>query len=102
MITGDSPLTACEVARELKMTTKPTLILQQDHKTGSMFWLSIDETFKQDFALPVPKDLVEKYDFCLSGDTLTTVLSDPKADEIIKHAVVYARTSPEQKVRFFQ
>jgi cation-transporting ATPase 13A1 len=102
MITGDSPLTACEVARELKMTDKPTLILQRDHTNPNhMFWLSIDEDFRQDFKLPVPKDLVDKYDFCITGETLTEVLANPKADEIIKHTVVYARTSPEQKVRAF-
>lgn len=36
MITGDNTLTACSVAHELQITTKPTLILQisEDKKSG--------------------------------------------------------------------
>lgn len=34
MITGDNPLTACHVAKELKMTRKEMLILEKPNALG--------------------------------------------------------------------
>lgn len=46
MITGDSPLTACHVARQLKMVVRDhTLIFNP----VTMNWESIDETIKLPF-----------------------------------------------------
>ena len=70
MITGDNALTACHVARELRMTRrKHTLLLDVDEEQ----WRSVDGSVK----LPLYDDkLSEKqrkrqlaeYDICLTGD----------------------------------
>ncbi|CAH1104950.1 unnamed protein product [Psylliodes chrysocephalus] len=67
MITGDNPLTACHVAKELKFTTKTTLILTQSKE--SYIWRSINETKE----LPLEydyKNLTKEYDLCITGDGL--------------------------------
>jgi Cation transport ATPase len=70
MITGDNPLTACHVAKELEFTTKQAgvLVLTADFKE-QWTWRSIDETL----SLPLePKnlsrDLLDVYDLCLTGE----------------------------------
>lgn len=73
MITGDNPLTACHVAKELLFTQKKggTLILtRQFEKENSWAWQSIDETK----ILPLEENLhncdklTETYDLCVTGD----------------------------------
>ena len=69
MITGDNPLTACHVAKELRFTQKPkTLILTEIEKEG-WAWESIDQTQRLS-VLPQKtyKDLVSKYDLCVTGE----------------------------------
>eukprot|EP00058_Branchiostoma_floridae_P006964 XP_002592452.1 hypothetical protein BRAFLDRAFT_68938 [Branchiostoma floridae] len=87
MITGDNPLTACHVARELRFTRCPkTLVLTPPVDQDSEWhWLSVDEKV----TLPmVPqqgaKELIGKYDLCLTG-------------EILPHVKVFARVAPKQK-----
>ena len=72
MITGDNPLTACHVARELKFTQKPkTLVLTPSEQTDltKWAWLSIDQTVKEPLETQNhPRDLASKYDLCLTGE----------------------------------
>ncbi|KAG5897443.1 hypothetical protein JTB14_002704 [Gonioctena quinquepunctata] len=96
MITGDNPLTACHVAKELKFTTKPMLILTQNEQTFE--WQSIDETQK----LPLEydyKNLVKQYDLCITGDGLNYLKDNFNAflNLILPHVTVYARFAPKQK-----
>ena len=66
MLTGDNPLTACHVAKELKITHKKTLILTQE-SDGQWVWQSVGGTNK--IAMETsPAQLGDKYDLCLSGD----------------------------------
>nr|MBE5724996.1 putative cation-transporting ATPase 13A1 [Cucujiformia] len=95
MITGDNPLTACHVSKELKFTSKPILNLV---KNEDWTWESID----QDVKLPLEYDykiLTKKYDLCVTGDGLNFLNSNyPKfLHLIIPHVSVFARTAPKQK-----
>ncbi|PSN36028.1 Manganese-transporting ATPase 13A1 [Blattella germanica] len=100
MITGDNPLTACHVAKELRFTHKPkTLILTEVERDG-WAWESIDQTQR----LPILpqkgyKELVSKYDLCVTGEGLTFLSEQHKQFlyQILPHISVFARVAPKQK-----
>nr|MBE5724992.1 putative cation-transporting ATPase 13A1 [Cucujiformia] len=95
MITGDNPLTACHVSKELKFTNKPILILTKDE---NWMWQSIH----QDAKLPLDydyKQLTKKYDLCITGDGLSFLKNTYPAflKLILPHVTVFARFAPKQK-----
>lgn len=64
MITGDNPLTACHVAKQLKMASKDiTLILNPE----TFNWESIDSTVKHPFETTDDRQLISEYDLCVTG-----------------------------------
>ena len=71
MITGDNPLTACHVAKELHIATKKLLVLQQQEiGGGAWMWESVSggtthplETDKSSI-----RQLGTKFDLALTGD----------------------------------
>nr|NVI71713.1 putative cation-transporting ATPase 13A1 [Cucujiformia] len=95
MITGDNPLTACHVSKELKFTTKPLLNLV---KNEDWFWESIEQgvkfTLEYDYKL-----LTKKYDLCITGDGLTFLKNKYPTflKLILPHITVFARFAPKQK-----
>uniref|UniRef100_A0A671T4F2 Endoplasmic reticulum transmembrane helix translocase n=1 Tax=Sinocyclocheilus anshuiensis TaxID=1608454 RepID=A0A671T4F2_9TELE len=97
MITGDNPLTACHVARELHFIQKEhTLILQQSPTEWQ--WVSIDCSV----CLPLPtssvSDLVRRYDLCVTGEGLARLTYEPRLlNALLPHVRVFARVSPKQK-----
>jgi cation-transporting ATPase 13A1 len=96
MITGDNPLTACHVAKELKITTKTTLNLTEN--PDEWVWESIDQSEH----LPLEYDyktLIKKYDLCITGDALTYLRQHFGAflNLILPHIKVFARFAPKQK-----
>nr|NVI71718.1 putative cation-transporting ATPase 13A1 [Cucujiformia] len=96
MITGDNPLTACHVSNELKITSKPILILEREEH--DWLWSSIDKTVKH----PLEHDyvpLTKKYDLCITGEGLTFLRSHyPEFLKLILPRVaVFARFAPKQK-----
>ncbi|XP_060069748.1 endoplasmic reticulum transmembrane helix translocase-like [Ylistrum balloti] len=100
MITGDNPLTACHVAKELRFTKRTTLILTPPNdKDTSWHWQSIDDKV----ILPVKmenirKELIGQYDLCLTGEALTYIQSDAQLLRILLPNVrVFARVAPKQK-----
>ncbi|XP_073705614.1 endoplasmic reticulum transmembrane helix translocase [Garra rufa] len=99
MITGDNPLTACHVARELHFIQKEhTLILQQSPNQAEWQWVSIDNSV----CLPLPTssvpDLIRRYDLCVTGEGLTRLTYEtPLLNALLPHVRVFARVSPKQK-----
>ncbi|XP_009992360.1 PREDICTED: manganese-transporting ATPase 13A1, partial [Chaetura pelagica] len=101
MITGDNPLTACHVARELHFFQREqTLILQPPGTKGSSWqWKSVDGTV----VLPVlPSslgELTQSYDLCVTGEGLSYLQSGDKEQllKLIPHIQVFARVVPKQK-----
>ncbi|XP_053300044.1 manganese-transporting ATPase 13A1 [Pleuronectes platessa] len=99
MITGDNPLTACHVARELHFIEKEhTLILQPSVDQSEWQWESIDGSVR----VPVPptsvSSFVQQYDLCVTGEGLARLSSDtPLLNALLPHIQVFARVSPKQK-----
>jgi len=75
MITGDNPMTACHVARELRFTQRTTLVLTKDAENPDLwFWESIDGLTKVDIEGSTnTKAFVSKYDLCLTGEVSATI-----------------------------
>ncbi|XP_072937344.1 endoplasmic reticulum transmembrane helix translocase [Epargyreus clarus] len=99
MITGDNPLTACHVAKELKFTQKnEVLILTQSG--GEWKWKSINETVElSEEPFKTVKELTSKYDLCITGEGLTYLNENNRKFliKIIPHIKVFARFAPKQK-----
>ena len=71
MLTGDSPLTACHVARELKISQNKQLVLSQ--LDNNWVWQKVGGDLV--FPLEEWRQLSSQYDLCLTGDvSMTTVL----------------------------
>lgn len=125
MITGDNPLTACHVARELHFIQKKhTLVLQQNSSHGSsqahltlfccylrsdvLFhllylgvwqWESIDGSVSEPLPPPSISSFVSQYDLCVTGDGLAKLSCEPQIlHALLPHIRVFARVSPKQKV----
>ncbi|KAJ8917451.1 hypothetical protein NQ315_005498 [Exocentrus adspersus] len=96
MITGDNPLTGCHVAKELKITTKTTLVLT--HSEGSFAWQSINESEHLTLDYDV-STLLKNYDLCITGDGLNYLRENHYnlLKLILPYITVYARFAPKQK-----
>lgn len=99
MITGDNPLTACHVARELHFIQKEhTLILQQIPDQTNWQWESIDGTVHIPMPPPDVSSLLQKFDLCVTGEGLTRLGYEPRLlHTLLPHIRVFARVSPKQK-----
>ncbi|XP_059170131.1 endoplasmic reticulum transmembrane helix translocase-like [Physella acuta] len=102
MITGDNPLTACHVAKELKMTRKDaTVILQPPNDLADEWhWQSIDDKIiVQAKPANAKKDLLNLYDLCLTGEALTYLQTTDKKffHLLLANTKVFARVAPKQK-----
>ncbi|CAH2352802.1 endoplasmic reticulum transmembrane helix translocase [[Candida] railenensis] len=105
MITGDNPLTACHVAKEVVITTKEVLILDapEDHHNVSgeedLVWRNVDETIiiPQKSSDKIDLELFKKHDICITGYALKYLEVHPQILDLLKHTWVYARVSPNQK-----
>lgn len=102
MITGDNPLTACHVAKELRFTKKPILVLSANENGKTWQWQGI----VGDTIIPVGgknaktvREIIKEYDFCITGDGLL-FLDEYEHDylnTVLPYVTVFARFAPKQK-----
>ncbi|KAK1153795.1 manganese-transporting ATPase 13A1-like [Acipenser oxyrinchus oxyrinchus] len=101
MITGDNPLTACHVARELHFIQKPhTLILQAPPTHGVDWqWQSIDGSVELPLVPHSVKELFREFDLCVTGEGLAClqVQNTGLLLKLIPNIQVFARVAPKQK-----
>lgn len=103
MITGDNPLTAVHVAKEVGIVDKETLILDRAGKSeeDGLVFRNVEET------ITIPFDpatgtfdrakLFDKYDIAVTGFALAALENHQQLRVLIRHTWVYARVSPSQK-----
>ncbi|GME82764.1 unnamed protein product [Ambrosiozyma monospora] len=104
MITGDNPLTACHVAKEVRIITKEVLILDKPEKHHSgedaeLVWRNVQETkiipFKTEQAFDL--EFLKVNDICITGYALDLLIEHDQLKSLIRHTYVYSRVSPTQK-----
>ena len=65
MLTGDNPLTACHVAKELRIATRKTLVLTETNEEAWL-WQSIGGGTTAAMET-LPRQLGKTFDLCLTG-----------------------------------
>ncbi|OBT43482.1 hypothetical protein VE00_06133 [Pseudogymnoascus sp. WSF 3629] len=102
MITGDNPLTAVHVAREVEIVDRDVLILdapEHDDSGEKLVWRSVDDlvSIPVDPTKPLDKEILASKDLCVTGYALAKFKDQPALLSLIRHTWVYARVSPKQK-----
>ncbi|CAF3962733.1 unnamed protein product [Adineta steineri] len=101
MITGDNPLTACHVAKELRFTKKPLLVLTApSDESKEWIWESVNKDISIPIQPPNLRDFTKANDLCVTGEGLvhlSTSLPVSFFNSIMPHVKVFARVSPKQK-----
>lgn len=101
MITGDNPLTAVHVAREVEIVDREVLILDapEDNKGRRLVWKSVDDKISIDVdpTKPIDPEILRTKDICVTGHALAKFQGQSAWNSILRHTWVYARVSPKQK-----
>ncbi|RDX42013.1 endoplasmic reticulum Ca-transporting P-type ATPase [Lentinus brumalis] len=99
MITGDNPLTAVHVARDVEIVDRDALILDVPEGSNGLVWRSVDDTVNipVDPSQPIDTSLFDKYDICITGAAMKLYESHPSWNDLVQNTWVYARVSPAQK-----
>ena len=102
MITGDNPLTAVHVARQVEIVDRDVLILdapENDDSGTKLVWRSIDEkvSIPVDPSKDLDRDILQNKDICITGYALAKFRDQPALPVLLRHTWVYARVSPVQK-----
>lgn len=102
MITGDNPLTACHVAREVEIIDREVYILDAPEDKSSKYqlvWRTVDEKtiIPVKPSDPIDKEILKNMDICVTGYALALFKDGPQLNDLLKHTWVYARVSPTQK-----
>lgn len=102
MITGDNPLTAVHVAREVEIVDREVLILdvkENEAHSANLMWRTVDETkiIPVDPSEPLDTTLFDQYDICITGAAMKRYESHSAWPDLVQNTWVYARVSPAQK-----
>ena len=102
MITGDNPLTAVHVARQVEIIDRDVLILDapENDKSGEkLIWKSVDDKINipVDPSKPLDAEIIKEKDLCITGYALSKYMQQPGFLQLLRYAWVYARVSPKQK-----
>ncbi|GKZ27263.1 hypothetical protein AbraCBS73388_004038 [Aspergillus brasiliensis] len=102
MITGDNPLTAVHVARQVEIVDRDVLILDApEHDTSGtrLVWRSIDDKLNIDVdpTQDLDRRILETNDICVTGYALAKFKDQKALPDLLRHTWVYARVSPKQK-----
>ncbi|BCS22090.1 ion-transporting P-type ATPase SPF1 [Aspergillus puulaauensis] len=102
MITGDNPLTAVHVARQVEIVDRDVLILDApEHDTSGtrVVWRSIDDKVNIDVdpTKPLDSEVLKTKDICITGYALAKFKDQKALPDLLRHTWVYARVSPKQK-----
>lgn len=102
MITGDNPLTAVHVAREVEIVDRDVLILdapENDQSGERLVWRSVDDKINipLDPSQPLDPKILSIKDICVTGYALTKFKDQTAWLQLLRHTWVYARVSPKQK-----
>lgn len=104
MITGDNPLTAVHVAKEVGIVEGETLILDKLNGSDSdnkLLFRNVEETISIPFDPSKDKfnhaELFDKYDIAVTGYALSALKDHDQIWDLIRYTWIYARVSPSQK-----
>ncbi|KAI9805122.1 MAG: hypothetical protein M1825_000956 [Sarcosagium campestre] len=102
MITGDNPLTAAHVARQVEIVDREVLILdapENDDSGENLVWRSIDDKYSKpvDPTQPLDPEVLQHKDICITGYALAKFKDQAALPDLLRHTWVYARVSPKQK-----
>lgn len=102
MITGDNPLTAVHVARQVEIVDREVLILdapEHDETGEKLVWRSVDEkaNIPVDPSKPLDQAIIQKNDLCVTGYALSKYKHEKALTQLLRYTWVYARVSPKQK-----
>ncbi|CCM06202.1 uncharacterized protein FIBRA_08445 [Fibroporia radiculosa] len=102
MITGDNPLTAAHVAREVEIVDRDVLILDLKENAVNekdLAWRTVDESkvIPVDPSQPLDVSLFDTFDICVTGAALKQYENTPGWNDLVQNTWIYARVSPSQK-----
>ena len=102
MITGDNPLTAVHVARQVEIIDRDVLILDapEDDESGEkLVWRSVDDKINIPVDIQANLDfrILQTKDICVTGYALKKFKGERQFSQLLRHVWVYARVSPKQK-----
>ncbi|GAB1318426.1 putative cation-transporting ATPase 1 [Madurella fahalii] len=103
MITGDNPLTAVHVAKEVEIVDRDVLILDAPehsvHGEESLIWRSVDDKIRIDVdpTKPIDPEILKTKDLCVTGYALSKFKDQVGWRSLLRYTWVYARVSPKQK-----
>ncbi|CAL9178618.1 unnamed protein product [Musa hybrid cultivar] len=97
MITGDQALTACHVASQVHIISRPALILARTKCGTSFEWVSPDETEMFAYSDKEVEALSDTHDLCISGDCFEMLQRTGAVFKVIPYVKVFSRVAPEQK-----